>query len=200
MKNIVIGIFSVVIILLSILTIFSITGREQREVELENALNNAMETALEGLMEVKEYQPSSNEELIADFQQAFFMQINSMSDITINILDVDYEKGLLGVEAISEFTYFTGTKGSVSVTKWMILDKYENELSNTSYEITYLVKTQMYRRYSINYGENLIVPPQPDTGSVITGWKETATGQIYTEAQLTAITCDHKMTFEAVYN
>ena len=82
----------------------------------------------------------------------------------------------------------------------MILDKYENELSNTSYEITYLVKTQVYRRYSVNYGEPLVVPPQPDSGSVITGWKEVSTGQIYTEEQLLAINCDRKMTFEAVYN
>lgn len=200
MKNLIIGVYATLILLLSILIIFSVNGRVQRKIELENALNNAMTVALEGTMESKNYAPASNEDLIADFEQAFFMQINSVSDITLNYPDIDYEKGLLSVEAISHFKYLTGNSGSVSVKKSMILDLYEDELSKTAYDVTYMVHGNTYRNYKIHYGKNLWTPPTPEIeGLTFKGWKDDATETLYTEEQLQTVVCDRKMIYIAVF-
>lgn len=200
MKNIAIGIFSTLTLLLTILIIFSVDGRVQRKIELENALNNAMTVALEGIMESKEYAPASNEELIADFEQAFFIQINSMSDINLDYLDVDYEKGLLSVEAVSHFTYLTGAEGSVAVQKSMILDLYEDELSKTTFDVTYMVQGNKYRNYKVFYGSTLWTPPTPSVeGQTFKGWKDEATSQLYNEEQVQTLVCDRKMVFVAVF-
>lgn len=180
--------------------IFSVSGRNQRKVELENALNNAMQTALEGIMEPSEYSPTSNEELIADFQQAFFMQINSKSDITLNVLYVDYEKGILCVEAVSEFNYLTGAKGSVAVTKNIILDIYEDELKKTTNEVTFYVTGVPYRNYTYFYDVNIVAPPTPTKeGETFLGWSERTTDLMYTADTITSLQCDRKMEFDAVF-
>lgn len=201
MKNVAIGTMGFIVLLLSIFILFSVNGKTERKNELETALNNSMTTALNGIMENSEYAPQSNEELIAEFEQAFFTEINSMSDITLNYLDVDYEKGLLSVEAISKFKYLTGTPGSVAVKKTIILDVYEDESGKVEYDVTYKVYGKTYRSYKVGKGENLIVPPELNLDNVtVSGWKNTKTEQIYQINELQTLICEKDMEFIAVIN
>ncbi len=54
-------------------------------------------------MTVKPYSVNSNDELVADFMEALLVQINSDSTVVVNVLDVDYQKGLLSVEVIEKY-------------------------------------------------------------------------------------------------
>ena len=122
MKNIVIGIGSCLLIGILVLILYTMHGRSIRQEELDDALTAGMKTALEQVREGGSYAPESNEELTAMFLQSFLMQINSNSKVTVHILDVDYEKGLLSVRATLTYRHPVGTEGRVVSEKTAIVE------------------------------------------------------------------------------
>ena len=199
MKNIGIGIFAILLAFMTFVIIMSTNGKITREQELDNALNNAMEVAIKSLMD-DTYAPKSNEELIAVFEQVFYMQIESASNVTYNVISVDYQKGLLKIEAVETFKYFTGNQGSVAVTKTVVLDRYDASIGTTNYTIRYEVDAMLYRSYSILNGKKISVPPTPiKDGKTFVGWKSENDGTVYTQNQLTNMTCVGNITFIAVF-
>lgn len=204
MKNIIIGLSSIVILLLAILIVFTTFGRQTRINELNNGLNNAMQIAIEMIKEDPEYSPKSNEDLVADFMQAFAMHIDSSSDIEIEILDVDYELGLLSVRATAKYKHLIGTDGSVSVEKTMVLEKYEKENAVTYSYITYLVDGKSYRSYEVKNGDKHILPPNPSiSGKTFVGWQfvnPDGNGVVYTVNQLKEMKVTNEVTYMAVLN
>ena len=202
MKNIVIGLTSTVLLLLAMLLVFTVFGRQTRTTELNNGLNNAMTIAI-GMLE-EESAPTSNEELVADFMQAFFMQIDSASDITIEILDVDYTIGLLSVRATSHYKHLTGQDGSVSVEKTIILEAYEDETAITFSDITYTVAGRLYRSYEVQTGSKHIVPPNPTGESgTFAGWQITTgmnKGTVYSPSSLSNMNVEEDVIYVAIFN
>ena len=79
---------------------------------------------VENQLDSKTYSVSSNDEFIADFMEALLVQINSDSSIKVNVLDVDYQKGLLSVEVIEKYKHPIGTEGQVSVKRTVIMEQY----------------------------------------------------------------------------
>ena len=99
MRNIVIGICSVVFLLMIILIGSTVFGRNARQTELDNALNTSMKNALETLDSDRNYIPRTNDELVSVFTQLFLQEIDSKSDATVEVLDVDVQKKLLSAKA-----------------------------------------------------------------------------------------------------
>lgn len=124
MRNMLIAFIAVLIVVVIILTGFTIHGRSIRQVELDNALKSSMESAMTSLM-YEEGRPQTEEEWKENFQKSLEIQINSASDLTINILEADMEYGILSVEATLEWMHPIGTKGSVSNIMTAIMEEYE---------------------------------------------------------------------------
>lgn len=124
MKNMLIAFFAAIIGVLIILTGFTVLGRSTRQVELDNALKSSMEEAINSLM-YEEGGPQTEEAWKAAFLQSMAVQINSASDLTVNFLEVDMEKGLLSVEAVLTWNHPIGTKGRVSSVRTAFLEVYE---------------------------------------------------------------------------
>lgn len=201
MKNVAIGVCSVILTFLLVLIIMSTNAKTVRKTEIENALSDAIETALKLTKEDVAYAPQSNDELIADFKEAFFMQIESSTNIQINILAVDYQKGILFVEAIGTFKYPNGQEGSVAVVKKGIVDSYEENTKVAEYTVIYKIGSSGYRTYTVSEGSALIIPPNPSTdGLNFSGWMDEKSGIIYTTNELKSITCSEDREFSAVFN
>lgn len=123
MKKALYGVFGFISILIFILIWFTIDGRTIRQTELDNALMVSMENAMDMLL-LDEGRPLNEEEWITMFMEALVVQIESSSDLSVNIIDCDMEKGLLSVEATLEYTHVTGTRGTVSAHRTIILEEY----------------------------------------------------------------------------
>ena len=82
-----------------------------------------MEEAMTMLL-YEEGRPQTENEWKASFLQALAIQINSASDLTVNILKADMEKGLLSVEATLTWKHPIGTDGSVSSSMTVFLEEY----------------------------------------------------------------------------
>lgn len=123
MRNIILGISSVVLLLLIILITSTIFGRNARKNELRMAMNYSMEQALNACGKTDGSAPKSNDELVALFTENLTEQINSKSSITIEILQVDLSKRLLSAKCTLYYNHLNGRLGSVSVTDTVITEQ-----------------------------------------------------------------------------
>lgn len=124
MKNVFLGFGITICAIISIVIVMTLYGTNMRQNELNRAVDSAVEDTVENQFDNKTYSVSSNDEFIADFIEALLVQINSDCSVKVNVLDVDYQKGLLSVEVIEKYKHPIGTDGQVSVKKTVIMEQY----------------------------------------------------------------------------
>jgi hypothetical protein len=124
MKNVFLGFGITICAIISIVIVMTLCGTNMRQNELNRAVDIALQDTVENQFDSKTYSVSSNEEFIADFIEALLVQINSDCTVKINILDVDYQKGILSVEVIEKYKHPIGTEGEVSVKRTVIMEQY----------------------------------------------------------------------------
>ena len=124
MKNALLGFGPTICATISIVIVMTLCGTNMRQNELNRAVDSALQDTVENQFDTKTYSVSSNDELIADFMEALLVQINSDCSIKVNVLDVDYQKGLLSVEVIEKYKHPIGTEGQVSVKRTVIMEQY----------------------------------------------------------------------------
>ena len=194
MKKIVIGICSLALILILVMAAYTVYGRSVRKTELDNALSSAMQKAMQ-MLDAEEYAPRSNEEFAALFLEAFAMNIESSSDVTVHILDADFEKGLLSVEAVLTYRHPVGTTGRVSARKTIIREEYAEGGGEESFVIQYIADGELYKKYVLKKGTPLIVPAEPQNGAFL-GWRKLEEDDVLLPESLLA---DRDYTFMAVF-
>ena len=123
MKQMVFGLIAVTMVVLFLTIIITVHGRTLRSSEVSQSLSEAMQTTMNHLLSQNSYSISDTDEFIADFLEAFLIQVNSDSDITVHILEADVQKGLLSVEVVETYTHPNGEKGQVSACRTILLDK-----------------------------------------------------------------------------
>lgn len=109
---------------LSIVIIMTLCGTNMRQNELKRAVDSALQDTVENQFDNTTYKVNSNDELTADFMEYLLVQINSDCTVVVNVLDVDYQKGLLSVEVIEKYKHPIGTEGQVSVKRTVIMEQY----------------------------------------------------------------------------
>ncbi|MEA5008187.1 hypothetical protein [Clostridium tyrobutyricum] len=124
MKNVFLGFGITICSITAIVIVMTLWGINIRQNELNNAVNGALKETIENQFDSKTYSINSNDELVADFMEALLVQINSDSTVVVNVLDVDYQKGLLSVEVIEKYKHPIGTEGQVSVKRTAIMEQY----------------------------------------------------------------------------
>lgn len=124
MKNVFLGFGITICSIIAIVIVMTLWGINIRQNELNNAVNVALKETIENQFDSKTYSVNSNDELVADFMEALLVQINSDSTVVVNVLDVDYRKGLLSVEVIEKYKHPIGTEGQVSVKQTAIMEQY----------------------------------------------------------------------------
>ena len=127
MKKMIIAAILVLMVILLIPIGFTLLGRDLRKTEINNAMISSMENAMELLL-LDEGKPQTEVEWIAMFKQSVAVQIESDSDLTIRVIDVDMDKGYLASEGILTFRHPIGTIGTVSSGRLdIILEEYVRE-------------------------------------------------------------------------
>lgn len=181
MKNVIIASGLVLIIILTIFTSLTIYSNNSRQNEVEEALAMAVEQSLENLKLEQEYEIHNEKEFVADFVQRLVIGLNSKSEIKVNVLAVDMDKGLLDVEVVEEYRQPNGTVGSASYRKTVILD--EVVVKNAKlFSVTFMVEKgygtgnfEAYKTFSISEGQNVIFPGADPSmeGHAFKGWSQT---------------------------
>lgn len=201
MKNVIISMGLVMMMIITILILYTIYGQNTRQNEVEDALSVAVEQTLENMKIDKSYDVNSTEEFIADFNQNLILSIESDSVLEVNILAVDIDKGLLDVEVVETFKQPNGSKGTASCRKTIILEEYKS-YAPSYYSVEFLAEKENnsgefsnFKTFSICENSRVIVPlvfPKQE-GHNFVGWslnKPTADNGYSPECQFIVATED----------
>lgn len=122
MRYVLYGATCFVVFLCSIEMLLTVNARSSRKDELEQAVTLAVSITMENLAKGT---VNEEDELEAMFTERLTELVHSDSELEVQILAKDVEKGLLCVCVEETFTYPGGKKGTLSVSKTAILDGVE---------------------------------------------------------------------------
>lgn len=125
----------ILLLIFTVEIVQAVENRSIREEEVRQAVTSAVYTALEMTITDQEYRTEKDgedidikeEKLNTKMKECFLASlevlINSDSKINITILEADYKRGILDVEAEVEFQYSNGKKGEIFYRKTGILEQ-----------------------------------------------------------------------------
>lgn len=187
----------VMAILLVILIQMAITSSNARAGENENALASAIEQTLEQLTS-EGYVIDNYEELISDFNRRLLLQINSDSDIQVEVLTADLEKGILDIRVTEKYMSLKGNEKKNVCRKTVFLEAYTDNFEKEYRTIRFQVGDSVFNQYTLYDGSSLVDPGTPEMdGHVFRYWKLAGSEE---PADLENMTADCDMTFRAVFD
>ncbi len=199
MKKVFIGICSFLFLIVFTLIGFTIQGRTTRQTELENAMTSGMEKTMQMLYEKDEYTAVTDEEMVAFFLEATAIQIESSSQLTVNIIDADAEKGLLSAEGILTYKHPIGTNGNVTCKKTVMLEQYMTGAEEDTKVIQFLVNDDVYKVFNLSEGSAFIDPGIPKAeNKTFVCWESSMGNGSFSDITAGKTVTDH-MTFVAKF-
>lgn len=149
---------------LGVITIVSVMasgGRSNREMELADNLPAAVEETVSELMEEKNYDITSENEMIADMVEDLSRKLDSNSDITVNIENIDEAKGLMSIKVVASYQHPNGKEGSVSCERTVVFNKLQDDPAELC-QVRFLVDdARIYKTCNVWPGDTVFAPSEP---------------------------------------
>lgn len=149
---------------LGVITIVSVMvsgGRSNREMELADNLPAAVEETVSDLMEEKNYDITSENEMIADMVEDLSRKLDSNSDITVNIENIDVAKGLMSIKVVASYQHPNGKEGSVSCERTVVFNKLQPAPAELC-QVRFLVDdARTYKTCNVWPGDTVSAPSEP---------------------------------------
>lgn len=161
MKKIVTTLAVIVAFILSVLIVYTMNGRDQRQTEITNATVAAMESAMKSLIDKEGYAPTSNEDLETAFLSALLEEMDAVNlGYTVNVLNADAHDGIIRAEIVVNYTHPNGDTGIVAVERTMVIEDFQIPIPE-KYPIIFIVGEETYRQYYLEAGQNVKAPTIP---------------------------------------
>ena len=135
-------------------------GRSNREMELADNLPAAVEENVSELMEEKNYDITSENEMIADMVEDLSRKLDSNSDITVNIENIDVAKGLMSIKVVASYQHPNGKEGSVSCERTVVFNKLQDDPAELC-RVRFLVDARTYKTCNVWPGDTVSAPSEP---------------------------------------
>jgi len=207
MKNTILGMCFIFLIVISMSIIYTIDGSRIRKEENTDSLSSAIESSMQTLVDHK-YKISNNEEFIADFTQALLLQIESDSTVIVNILDVDYNAGILSIEVVEHYKHPNGNSATVACVKTVIFEQdIDSSVSeaNKQVKITFLIPDKgnniIYKEFNVKKGSEIIIPKDPTLeGKKFHQWTLNGSRYILSDSDSNKVNVDENISLIAEFN
>lgn len=191
MKNILIGFFCVMFLILCGLGVSMSSGKQMRQNELDSTLSSAMEDALVMLKDSDLYTTEDTQQLVADAIQNGLVQTDSKSDYSVTVYTADKKKGILDVE-VTEHYKQPFKVGKVTIRKTALLEEYDFDDEEMEYAVTFSETEKVIGQFTINQGSKI-----PES-QIPTGYKYKYKGKIYTAEELKNIVVKQDMYIQCI--
>jgi uncharacterized repeat protein (TIGR02543 family) len=207
MKNIIIGISTIFLGIILTFTVMSVNASMTVKNDATNALADSVEESVENCMEDKSYSIASKDEFVSDLVQNLSVGVENTSDLKVDIVKADKEKGIMSIRVESTFLYPNGSKGTATTKKTVIFEqnykkrhtvpvKYLKYIPddpttisvneallqpNSDYYQTH--PNMLLKEYTLTTGDKFVIPdeiPTSPSGSQFLYWK-TETNKIITK-------------------
>lgn len=171
MRNIILTITGTILGVLTLLIVMTINGRMNRSMELQSNLSSVVEETVENLAKSNKY--ADQNEFLADLVESVSDLWDSKSDIMVDILESDREKGLLAVKVTASFYHPNGKIGTVKCEKNVILNQWQADDTKRNHIVRFQIGDIPYKTYEV-LQNNLITPPaEPHrVDETFFGWKD----------------------------
>ena len=133
-------------------TLFTINNYYTRKNEVEKSLTYSIEKAAKKIKLEKNNGELNQQAVEGEFLQNLIVEIDSDSNIQVNILSCDVNKGILDVDVIETYKWF-GLDKKVNIRRTVIL---ENSIDSSSEEITVIYKINNAQSVSIVFESGVI--------------------------------------------
>ena len=198
MKNTILGIVIILIGIIITITTLTITTTMNREIEIEDALQIAVMKCVENCTTRRGYELDNNDQFVADLLVELSNEIENDSDLKVDIMGVDKDKGYLSVRVTEYYTTVTGQKKSAVCETTAYMDKGDSEGVVSGVHITFRDNDGLFigEQY-VDVNKRIIAPLTPSkAGRRFNGWINSETNQnVGTDLG----TATRDMTFEASY-
>ena len=192
MKNILIGFFCVMFLILCGLGVSMSSGKQMRQNELDSTLSSAMEDAMIILKDSDLYTTEDTQQLVADAIQNGLVQTDSKSDYSVTVYTADKKKGILDVE-VTEHYKQPFKIGKVTIRKTAVLEEYNvDDDDEVDYVVTFSETEKVIGQFTINQGSKI-----PES-QIPTGYKYKYKGKIYTAEELENIVVKQDMHIQCI--
>lgn len=132
MKYISYGLALGVITLLAVFICVTVMGRDIRGNETDQGLSEAVDSTLQGMYdEGKYYTVDNRDDFAAGFLERLSLQMESNSDMELDIVSADDEKGVLSVRIREHYKHPNGADGTAECYKTIFKDMAEAEDTQT---------------------------------------------------------------------
>lgn len=133
MKHIIYGFGGTLLAIILIITTVTISGKMTRKKEITTSLTPALDQSIQTLKQTKKYTIQNKEEFVSDVLQNLLVTIENNSDIKIEIMSADEEKGLLGIKVTEYYKNPNNSIGSTSCSKIVLFDNEEDSGYSVKY-------------------------------------------------------------------
>lgn len=168
MKHAVYGVMLGLIFILFIAIGATVQGRAVRDDEAEETLAKAVEATANVLFSGnKIYTIENNQEFVADFLKELSLQLGSDSQVFVDVVKADYDKGVLSIKITENYKHPNGNEGVVESYKTVIYDKKTLEDAETVLVSFYRTKEDMenggeaFKTSRIVSGDTVFAPEGP---------------------------------------
>ena len=200
MKTSVFGIGLMYISVIVIIIILTITGRTNRQSEVNNSLQISVEAAVADTLNDRTYTVNDSQELVSDILQSLESTIGTTNgSIQAKIDKVDKEKGIAFLTVTESYSNPNGKPGKVSYTKKIVMDQHEphddaaDPLTRTA---VFYVDGKIYETVVLKKEFQIGKIKDPvKTGKVFLGWSLDGRNVV----NLSDLTMDQDYTFYAVF-
>ena len=202
MKMSVFGMGLMYFLVMVVVIILTITGRANRQSEVNNSLQISVEAAVAETMNNRAYTVNNSQELISDVLQGIESMIGTTNgSIQAKIDKVDKAKGIAVLTVMENYVNPNGEKGSVSYTKKVVLDQHEPHDDSADpliHTASFYVDGKLYKKAVLkkDFQFNKIKAPAKN-GKTFIGWSLDSNSNNVTD--LSNLSMDQDYTFYAVF-
>lgn len=200
MKQIIFGGVAGALVIMILLVVVTMSEKEMRQRELEQALGISVEDAVETTLSKKNYEISNNQEFLADFTQNLLVQLSNESEVLIEVAKLDYEKGLMSLRVTQVFQYPNKKEGKVSCETTAVFEQVEQEkeLMQIVYE---LEEGVVYKIFQIQKDEKLLIPSIEPVmqGKQFVGWQNVKTKELLETEEKVHYFVTEPVTYKAIF-
>lgn len=155
MKHITYGLGGCITAILIIMVIVTINGQMTRQKEVTTSLTSAVDQTVDNLISNKTYTIEGKDEFVSDLMENLLYTIENNSDIEVQIMSADYDKGLIGIRVIEHYKNPNQKKGTVHYDKIVLLDAIDY---SKQFIVQYREKNNVViSEYTISIGQKMPV-------------------------------------------
>jgi hypothetical protein len=173
------GVSCLAIVMTTLIALLQIVNINTHAANLQDNLQEAMETSLTTAMDERSYTIADSDQLVADVVEGIALALNDpRAELTVQVNEADQALGILSMTATARYPSVVsadptdaGPGSTVSATRTVILEQSDAQTPG-AHTVAFLNPDRsLYKTYTLTPGSHLPYPPYPETrGECLFGW------------------------------